>query len=381
VGVSVLSKGVAQDNGQRMRVGRRRAGSLVPRHLTFVAGAVLVMGIAIVGVSASAFAAPTITITPSTGLTGGATVTITGTGFANNSPGNVLECNSDAKQPTVALPAPISTAVSVGCNAPSLSALVATKADGTLSATFKVIQGTVGPPCGPQPALVTCPATDSAGNSATADAALYPCPPTPAQQAAGDTCTLTYGDQANDTGMGTISFAGSGPPPTTATTAAVAPTTTRAPAATTTLAPATAGSSVTTSPAAASATPAPTALATTGPGSGVGWLGAIGGVLILFGLLLLMVMDAPRRALAGFVVPLRERKMKAPRDDAPSHPLRPGYPVRPHRADVMARWAEHVDHVGRKVGDQVMTAPSVARGVAHKMASASTRTATWFLGR
>ena len=101
-----------------------------------------------------------------------------------------------------------------------------TNPKGAVSDIFKVVQGTVGPPCGPAPAVIVCPPTDTAGKSPTADAALYPCPPTPAQQAIGDVCTLTYGDQANDTGVATILFGSETLPTSTTTTKAGATTTT-----------------------------------------------------------------------------------------------------------------------------------------------------------
>jgi hypothetical protein len=264
--------------------------------------------------------------------------------------------------------------VSVSCTAISLSALVATSATGALSTTFKVVQGTVGPPCGPAPALLTCPATDSGGASPTADAALYPCPPTAAQQAIGDVCTLTYGDQAGDGGMATILFAGESPPVATTTTGAPPPTTatTKPPAPVTTVAPATGASSGTTAPATAATAGT---LASTGPGRGVGWLGLIGGALILSGLLLLVLLNAPRRAFAGFVAPIGRRKMRAPVDGHPSRSLTR------HVSGATSRWVGQVDHLGRRMGDHVSGAPAAARGVAEKVATASTRTATWFLGR
>jgi hypothetical protein len=52
-----------------------------------------------------------------------------------------------------------------------------------------VLDGIIGPP-------VT--GTDSSGGNATADAALYPCPPTAAQQALGLSCGLVLGDEAGD---------------------------------------------------------------------------------------------------------------------------------------------------------------------------------------
>ena len=40
----------------------------------------------------------------------------------------------------------------------------------------------------------TCPTADSGGAVPATDAAEYPCPPTAAQIAAGDNCTVSYGD-------------------------------------------------------------------------------------------------------------------------------------------------------------------------------------------
>jgi hypothetical protein len=362
-------------DGISAKAGRYRRGRAVSKGLSAAAAALAIGGLTILVGAASASAAGnmnlTITVTPSTGLSDGASVTITGSGFAPTSIGNVLECNSDAKQPNVALGSPVNSSISVSCTAPSLTKLVTTTSSGSVSTTFKVVQGTVGPPCGPTPAVVTCPATDTGGQSPTADAALYPCPPTAAQQAIGDVCTLSYGDQANDSGTATILFAGETPPAATTTTAATTPTTAAA-APTTTRAPATAPTSVTTS--AAPAAPTPGVLASTGPGRGVGWLGAIGAVLLLFGLLLLLLMNAPRRALAG-LIPLRSRTMSAPVDDRHTPSLSQ------HMAEATSKWVGRVDHLGRRLGDQVSGAPAAARGVAHKTVSASTRTARWFLGR
>ncbi len=164
---------------------------------------------------AVAVASPTLTASPNTGLASGSVVKVTGSGFTKNSIGNVLECNSDSSQPTVMDGSPIDSAIPVSCTAPSYSKLVSTSSTGTVSTTYTIVQGTTGPPCGPSPAAVTCPATDSAGNSPTADAAEYPCPPTAAQQAADVTCELTYGDQAGDSANAVILFAGETPPHTT----------------------------------------------------------------------------------------------------------------------------------------------------------------------
>ena len=146
-------------------------------------------------------------VSPNSGLVNMQSVKVTGEGFAASSDGNILECNGDPNQPTVALPAPVSSTVSVGCSAPSISGLTVTSSSGLLSTSYKVVEGTVGPPCGTSDALTECPAADSSGLSPATDAAAYPCPPTPAQQAAGIVCVLTFGDAAGDTASAPISFA------------------------------------------------------------------------------------------------------------------------------------------------------------------------------
>src|ERR1700691_5200941 len=178
----------------------------------------VVSGAVLLGTTISAFAAASITVTPTTGLVNGQTVSITGTGFAKSSLGNVAECNSHPNQPTVPLGSPVNRAVPVSCTAPSLVQIVMTTAKGTVSTTFDVVAGTVGPPCGTSVSLDNCPAADSAGTSPSADAALYPCPPTAAQQAVGDTCTLSYGDLDNDVSTVVILFGSETAPSSTTTT-------------------------------------------------------------------------------------------------------------------------------------------------------------------
>ena len=201
--------------------------------LMVLAAVLVVAGSVLLGTTMSAFAAATLTVSPSTGLANGSAVTVTGSGFAKGSLGNILECNTDPNQPNVMVGGLVNSSISVSCTAPSLSALVTTSSTGTVSTVFKVVQGTVGPPCGPSPAAGTCPATDTAGKSPKTDAALYPCPPTAAQQAIGDVCTLTYGDEANDSGVATILF-GSETLPTSSTTTTAGATTTTNGATTTT---------------------------------------------------------------------------------------------------------------------------------------------------
>ncbi len=204
-------------------------------------------------------------MSPATGLTGGQSVTVTGSGFAKSSIGNILECNDDPNQPTVALPAPVSSAVSVGCTGPSYSALVNTSASGAVDTTYKVIQGTVGPPCGTSSYIITTCPTASDGKSAAADAALYPCPPTAAQIAKGDVCQLSYGDAAGDSGSATISFGSTTTTTTGATTSTTGATTSTTASTTTTVAPTTTtstASTTTTSEGTTTTTEAPTTTTT-----------------------------------------------------------------------------------------------------------------------
>jgi hypothetical protein len=264
-----------------------------------VAASLVVGGLAVFGSATAALAAATMTVTPNTGLSNGQSVSVSGSGFAAKSPGNVLECNSDPSQPTVALGSPVSASISVSCTAPSYTKLVVTSATGTMSSTFNVVSGTVGPPCGPTPAVVTCPSTDTAGKSPAADAASYPCPPTPAQQAAGDTCTLTYGDSNNDSAVVPIHFTGESTPTTTPPSpAAAAPTsgtTAPAPAASAgTGAKTSAGQSTGSGASAASPTAASAGtVAMTGPGPHLWWLVVAGLVLMNLGALLWL--GPPRR--------------------------------------------------------------------------------------
>ena len=244
-----------------------------------------------------AFAAPALTASPNTGLANGQTVTISGSGYAKSSIGNVLECNDDANQPMVTLGSPVNGQVPVGCIPPSLMKLVTTDASGNVSSTFAVITGTLGPPCGPSPDAATCPATDSSGADPATDAAKYPCPPTAAQQAAGDTCNLTYGDATGESASATILFGSETASPTTtaAATASTTPPTTAAKTAPPTTAAAAAATAPTAAPQTASTSGS--SLASTGPGVGVWAIGIIGVVLLLLGAGTWSIVEAPRRLL------------------------------------------------------------------------------------
>jgi hypothetical protein len=201
--------------GRSREVGRSLFGrkGVAPAVMALVlGGAVLLPGVVAVS-AASAAGSPSMTVNPDSGLSNGSVVDVSGSGFSDSSIGNILECNSDPNQPTVADGSPINSSIPVSCTAPSYSMLVSTSSQGAISSSYTIVQGTTGPPCGTASAAVQCPATDSAGNSPSADAADYPCPPTTAQQAAGDTCQLTYGDESGDSASASIYFVGQTPPP------------------------------------------------------------------------------------------------------------------------------------------------------------------------
>jgi hypothetical protein len=102
----------------------------------------------------------------------------------------------------------------VGCRdplsegGPFQSGFALTGADGTLGTTLTVATGVLGPP---EPTVTDPSGLDSAGGEAAADAADYPCPPTPAQEAAGATCAVTFVDNSDETVSAPIAF---GPPMT-----------------------------------------------------------------------------------------------------------------------------------------------------------------------
>jgi len=227
---------------------------------------------------------PSMTANPGTCLNGGTVVTVTGSGFDASSAGAILECNNTATQPKVALGAPISQSVPVGCSAITVAGLITTTSSGGLSGKFTIIAGTVGPPCGTAD-LVKCPATDSAGGSPTTDAASYPCPPTAAQLAAGGTCQLAFADAGGKQQTVDISFV---PAPTASTTQGGSASVTGS----STAAASTAATTATTTPSTSAST-----LAFTGAGPGI-WFTLLGGLLLLdLGYLLVTVFYRPREFL------------------------------------------------------------------------------------
>ena len=145
---------------------------------------------------------PALSVVPATGLQAGDHVAVTGSGLAPQTQGAVVECNNAPGQPTIdvdGIPAPVS------CSNPFTSgALVGTSDTGSFSTAFTVSAGVLGPPTQGQ---------DSAGSNAGTDAANYPCPPTPAQLAAGASCVIGFGDLAGDLVYQPISLIPNPPPP------------------------------------------------------------------------------------------------------------------------------------------------------------------------
>jgi hypothetical protein len=135
---------------------------------------------------------PTITLSPSTGLVAGSTTEITGTNYLPFQLVGALECSNAPNQPTVDFAGVAQ--VSVSCSSPQETD---SDPNGSFSLQFRVAQGVVGPPT---------QGVDSAGKQASADAAAYPCPPTPAQQAAGVVCQIAVGDESGDDAAVSISF-------------------------------------------------------------------------------------------------------------------------------------------------------------------------------
>jgi hypothetical protein len=191
-----------------------------PARLSLASAVLLASGLfGLLAIAGPASATTTLSVSPSTNLSDGSVVSVSGTGFADSSTGAILECNTDPNQPTISIAgmnAPVS------CS-PIFTALKTTTSGGALAATnFTVHTGKVGPPTA---------GTDSAGNDAGTDAALYPCPPTATQVTNGDTCTIAFGDEVGNQGTQTISFAGES---TTTTTSGGGTTTTTSGGGTTT---------------------------------------------------------------------------------------------------------------------------------------------------
>ncbi len=197
-----------------------------------VIAAALVVGGVLSIASAPAFAAAALRVSPANGLVQGEVVRVSGSGLAAHAFGYALECNSAPHEPTVFVGPPFDLRVPVGCSRPSLKYIVSTNSDGTLSTTIKVhVSRNLGPPCSVYSVFGPCGGRpDSAGKGPRADAQNYPCPPSPAQQEAGVTCSLVFYDTSHEVVSTPITFLGLGPP--TKTPPATTPPATTPPATT-----------------------------------------------------------------------------------------------------------------------------------------------------
>ncbi len=164
------------------------------------------------------------------GLASGETVSVSGTGFSPGALASIVQCNSELSQPVIFF---LGNDIPVSCSPLAIVTIPTTGANkGKLAGTHVLTTGTVGPPITGQPVTcqqVTPTSSTIAGCTTTgtvADAANYPCPPTPAQQAAGDTCVLAIGDQAGDRAIGVILFGTETPPTSSTSTTGGATTTT-----------------------------------------------------------------------------------------------------------------------------------------------------------
>jgi hypothetical protein len=141
-------------------------------------------------------------------------------------------------------------------------------------------------------------------------------------------------------------------------------------------------------------------LAFTGPGPGIGMLGVIGGALILLGFALLVLVDAPRRALSrlAYLAPTTLRRFRAG-DLAERltnlNPMRwrkgrsEGVPntsitelAQSEAAPVESGgWSAFTATRTKGVGDRFSRVPVVSRELAQTTARHAVRTAQWLLGR
>ena len=152
-------------------------------------------------------------------------------------------------------------------------------------------------------------------------------------------------------------------------------------------------------------------LAFTGAGPGVGILGVLGGMLILFGLALLVLVDAPRRAFARLATAtasgrrmgasdLRDRLAnlnpmgwrKSRNEGVPDTTIegtpetkvtdtKVAEPTQSAAAQPEAGWAGYSSSRSRGVGDRFSRVPEVSRELAQTTARHAVRTAQWLLGR
>ena len=142
------------------------------------------------------------------GMASGTVLTVSGTGFSPGAIASIAQCNSEPSQPVILF---LGQYIPVSCSRLVLSTIPSSGPDkGDLSGTHTLGSGTIGPPG--TGLIPTCtegttpiPGCTTSGN-AVIDTASYPCPPTPAQQATGDTCVIAISDTAGDHAAGIVLF-------------------------------------------------------------------------------------------------------------------------------------------------------------------------------
>jgi hypothetical protein len=242
-----------------------------------------------------------LTISPVECVSAGTHLTLTASGLLKSDLGSLLECNTSTGEPTVSFSG---NAIPVGCTN-ATAKLFTTTASGGLPAgdSFTVAAGVVGPPAS---------GTDSAGHSAAADAANYPCPATkstgggcaivlgdlapaagPAKGAAAPAADPSGGDQIvvpiafSTTNPGTTSPGGGSTPPGGSTSPATGTQTG-------------ATSSSSGGSGASSTAASSSSLAFTGSGPGLRGLAGVGLVLLGLGCLLMALGDSRKRLILAF---------------------------------------------------------------------------------
>jgi hypothetical protein len=195
-------------------------------------------------------------------------------------------------QPSVSY---LGNTIPVACSAIHVFSTTSSGMVDPMNQSFSIIAGTTGPPCGPHLAQPCDQPADSYGNDPTTDAPNFPCPPTPAQVAAGAFCVLAIGDAAGDIVSIPISFNVGAPPlPPTTTTTVASSSSTVAPVVRT-------GQSTVTG--------SGRSLAFTGTGPHLFWVALVGVALMLLGVTVLVLVDGPRRlAFAAFARLGRRRR-------------------------------------------------------------------------
>jgi hypothetical protein len=217
----------------------------------------------------------TVTVSQATCLTSGTVVTVTGSGFTPGHPGGITQCSSAPGQPTVPL---AGNPIQVSCSSP-INSLQVVSPTGTISSTFTIYEGTVGPPAS---------GTDSAGNAASLDAEKYPCP---TDVTTGVGCTIGYGDTPTEAVTVPITFVPNNPgtPGTGGTGGTNGSTKANGQGS------GSAGTGLSASRSKVTATSS-SSLAFTGVGNGVRWIGAGGVVLLALGIVMMAVARRPRLA-------------------------------------------------------------------------------------